>query len=576
MNDPTANSLTQDTSNRNCRILFDILEAKGVESVILSPGSRNAPLLIAAACRNFRRKVITDERTAAFVALGETIVLGRPTALVCTSGTALYNYAPAVAEAMYQGVPLIVLSADRPAEWIDQDDSQTLRQPYALQNIVKGSYDIPVQQEGVAAEWYVNRIINEAYNTAVTGIPGPVHVNIHLDNPLGNTIGYTPEHQRMFELIDNTDLPPHIYKTLAEELTDKRILVTVGFARPSDALNRCIKEFMRFPNVTVMCETLSNLHLDGNPYSIDTTLSYLSKNGREEIPRHLHPDVVISLGGALVSRMLKEFIRKCHPESHWTLGDTRASVDCFMVLTRHFEVSPAKFFKGITRNLHKREPSGDSNSFASDWQAARQAAQLSHDRFIDNTSGWSEMTAFHHIFSSLPKEYNVFLSNGTTVRYAQLFTTRLPHASFGNRGVSGIEGTSATALGCAFAYSGPTLLISGDMSFAYAPGIMGIRGIPRNFKIIVINNKGGGIFRFISSTRDCGMREELFCADPEIPVRKLAEAYGWHYMLADSRESMRNNFRDFLADSSNAIMEIIADGEQSADILRNYMDRRNL
>ena len=178
-----------DTDKSVVRILFNLLEAHGVRRVVCSPGSRNAPLLIAADARKrLETSVVIDERSAAFVALGMAMVSRRPVALVCTSGTALLNYAPAVAEAYYQGVPLIVISADRPLEWIDQDDSQTIRQPEALRNFVKGSYSLSDREQCDRPGWYETRIVNDAILTALAPKQGPVHINVRLSPPLGATV----------------------------------------------------------------------------------------------------------------------------------------------------------------------------------------------------------------------------------------------------------------------------------------------------------------------------------------------------------------------------------------------------
>lgn len=562
----------KDTSKEYCRILYDILLAKGVKEIVLSPGSRNAPLLIGAACRPFRRHIITDERTAAFVALGISLASGNPAALACTSGTALYDYSPAIAEAFYQNIPLIIITADRPAEWIDQDDSQTLIQPEALVKIVKGSYDIPVEHpDNKDEKWYVNRIINEACNLALSGRKGPVHINIHLDNPLTETVVYEPSNPRIINFIDDSNLLPHIYKRLADELRGQRILVTAGFKQPDNKLNKAIAEFGRLPQVAVMCETISNLHLDGDPYAIDSVLSLVERD--EEMLGQLRPDVVISFGGALISRKLKEFLRKAKPTEHWTLNDTRPAADCFKSLTKHIEAEPTRFFRGIAKHL-KRCVNDTYISYSDIWRDARNKAKESCRSFLESHREWSEMSAFDIMLSQLPSNYNLFLSNGTAVRYGQLFTDRIPHASFGCRGVSGIDGTTATAAGTAIAYKGPTLLITGDMSMAYDTGVLGLRDIPPDFKIAVINNKGGGIFRFIPSTRNYTDREELFCASPVLPLEKLAVSYGWRYFKAESIDEMNRNYKEFLECRQNAILEITSDEILSAHILTDYMNRK--
>lgn len=569
--------MSKDTDKEYCRILFDILLAKGVRDIVLSPGSRNAPLLIGADCRPFNKRIITDERTAAFVACGLSLAGKKPVALVCTSGTALYNYSPAIAEAYYQHLPLMVITADRPLEWIDQDDSQTLRQPGALDLITKGSYDIPVQNPDRPEEkWYVNRIINEACNLSLHGRPGPVHINVRLDNPLSGTIPYsasTDETVRVVDYIDNLNLQPHLYKELARELEGKRIMVTAGFMQPDDTLNRALTGFSKLENVALFCETISNIHLSGNPYCIDGVLTAID-NSDEATLHDLRPDIVISIGGALVSRKLKAFLRKYAPSEHWTLGDISPVSDCLMSLTRHIEVSPAKFFKGITKFLARNSNSCSSVHYKELWNQYREAAVKSSDDFLDNDNEWSELKAFSYMLSNLPGSFNLFTSNGTSVRYAQLFTTRIPHSSFACRGVSGIDGTTATAAGCAMEYKGPTLLISGDMSMAYDIGVLGLKDIPDRFKIIVINNGGGGIFRFIPTTRNVDEREKLFCAPPHLPLEKISEGYGWKYVAVHSESELEESYIPFLASKNKAIMEIFVDGEKSAQILLNYMDRR--
>ena len=159
------------------RLMADALYEYGVRDVVVSPGSRNTPLILALEATELLRKhIVIDERSAAFVALGMSLQSGRPVACICTSGSAVLNYGPAVAEAFYRCVPLIVISADRPLEWIDQDDSQTLHQHRVLDNIVKASYDIAVDEATTAG--YVSRILNDALTMAISRRRGPVHINM--------------------------------------------------------------------------------------------------------------------------------------------------------------------------------------------------------------------------------------------------------------------------------------------------------------------------------------------------------------------------------------------------------------
>lgn len=562
----------KDTDHKYCSILLDVLQAQGIKDIVASPGSRNAPLLISCSYRDdLNVQVIADERNAAFFALGMAMISRKPVVLICTSGTALYNYAPAVAEAYYQGIPLIVISADRPFYWIDQDDSQTLIQPEALGKIVKKSFDIPVECNNPELEWYVNRVANEVAILASAPKPGPVHVNIQIEAPISGTIEKEGSITRVINSISPVHhIHPSVLKELTQRLAGKRVLVVAGFMAPDDELNRQLMLFSSIPGVKILCETLSNLHLPGNPYAIDSVIAGLS----DEMKERLRPDIVIAIGGALVSRMLKEFIRNTQPEV-WTLGDSYFGIDCFKNLTLNLQVTPAIFFKAIyfslKRHYHtKGNPDEHCRGYLPLWDEVKERQLILREEFVRNAD-WSELKAFNHILANLPRDYNLYLSNGTSVRYAQLFTENIPHASYSNRGVSGIDGTTATAAGCSLEYKGKTILISGDLSFAYSPGVMGLPMLPASFKIIVINNKGGGIFRFISPTRYIEHRDRYFCADPEVPVEKLAEAYGWNYYRAESEEELKVAFTNLLTDSQNAVLEVISDEEYSASLLRKYM-----
>ena len=520
------------------------------------------------------------------------MVTKRPVALACTSGTALYNYAPAIAEAYYQKIPLIVITADRPAQWIDQDDSQTLHQFEALGKIVKRSYDIYAEtgmttpcankDYGSEREWYVNRIANEAMITATCGRRGPVHINMQFAEPLNRTVDL-PEHDelgqetvpgtRIVEVITNdVGLPPQKSKEIALRLLDKKVMVIAGFMPADDNLNRAIVELSKLPNVTILCETISNIHMDGHVHMLDSLLKRLTDDEKER----LKPDVVISIGGALVSRMLKEYLRDAEGTEHWTLADTDVSVDCMQRLTTHIEVSPARFFKGLagmTRHIIRKGATPKFGNYRNEWLDIKEKCYRLDMAELSDVS-WSELKALAIVFDKIPASANLFLSNGTCIRYAQLLIDRIPHACYCNRGVSGIDGTNATAYGAAVAYKGMTVLVTGDMSFAYCPEIMNLKDSGADLRIVVVNNAGGGIFRFIRTTRDLEQREEYFCSDPKIPIRPLSEAYGWNYCQASSPDELEKAM-DFLLSNRNTLVEIKVDPEKSAGTLISWLNPKH-
>lgn len=563
-----------DTAKKYCSILFDILEARGLSDVVCSPGSRNVPLLIAAAAhQNLRKHFVVDERSAAFLGLGLSLVGQKPVALVCTSGTALLNYAPAVAEAFYQGLPLIVISADRPIQWIDQDDSQTLRQDGAIDNFVKKSFSLPALGENDPEMiWYAQRIINEAFLCAMSGKKGPVHINLHISEPLNKIIETNSDTGIIENFEADTFADKEWFKAWARDLMVSKVMLVAGFNVPDSRLQKAILDFSKFPNVVVMAETISNLHLEPQSYMVDSVLTAYPPHYLDDFA----PDIIISLGGALVSRKLKEYLRRnAHKCSHWAVGYSNTFSDPFFSLSRRYQLDPIRFFRSLNAGLNSLLRKGEviANSYRSVWYSLREKAASVKNHFIYEAP-WSELKAFEVILNSLPLNYNLCLSNGTSVRYAQIIPYALPHASFCNRGVSGIDGSLSTAIGAAMGYKGPTLLISGDLSLAYDIGALGIHSVPQNFKIIVINNQGGGIFRFIPSTSSLDILEKYLCQPPLLPLSELSSGYGWHYLNCDSLESLEKALPRFLSSASKAILEVKCDGISSAALLRDYMSEK--
>lgn len=545
--------------------MFDLLQAYGVERVFCSPGSRNASLLMELDARDdLQKEVVIDERTAAFVALGYAMVSRQPVALVCTSGTALLNYGPALAEAFYHNIPLIVISADRPVEWIDQDDSQTIRQPGVFSNFSLGCYDIDACRTDDNYIGFVNRMVNEGLIRSVVKKRGPMHFNIHLPGtPF--TPDDLPSRARKFELtLSEGKLSLQNLKRLVEDAKYKRILIVAGFMPPSHRLQKGMALLQSLPNVKILAETLSNLHLEPSCYDIDHLLFNCSERECED----LRPDILISFGGALVSRRLKEFLRKVKPSQNWTVGTRDNIVDCFLSLTEIIDTEPENFIPYFARRLMSAQnwEKGVAPHYKEQWDRYKKPVGT-----LDELP-WSDLAATRYILDSLPSSVNLFLSNGTSVRYAQLAYSRVPHASFGNRGVSGIEGSTSTAIGGALAYPGMTCLITGDMSFHYDISALSLPFVPDNFKIIILSNSGGDIFRFIKSTCGLNIRDQYLCADPEVPIQDLCITYGWWYYVANDMESLKEIFDIFMdVTIAPCILHLDTSKTDNAQILRDYL-----
>ncbi len=556
----------ESTDKKSIRQLVALLPEFGVRKAVMSPGSRNAPLLVAFERNSLiETRMVVDERSAAFIALGTADISGEPVALVCTSGTAPLNYAPAVAEAFYRNIPLIVITADRPYEWIDQDDSQTIKQLGIYNNYIKGSFDIPTESNDSDRMWYINRTLNDALSLALSGRPGPVHINIHIAEPLNNLLELADEHVRSIAIVG--DKKPMLSNELVDELYEEirgckqGVLILAGFMR-NQQLTKPLEKLAQLPNVVVMHEAQSNLHgVDGFIPNIDATLRQLGQS-------LILPELVITIGGSLTSRMIKANLRKNNIR-HWSVGFSDIAVDCFRHLERRIQTTPYAFITALADNMSGKADVA-ATPFKRTWiEASRTALQESSD--IASQAPWSDFKAMSYIMRNIPTNWNLQLSNGTAVRYAQLFEYGQIGNISCNRGVSGIDGCTSTAIGAATVAEQPTLLITGDMSFQYDMGALATNFIPRNFKIIVLSNGGGGIFRFISSTRDLAELEKCFAGPINLPLSKLADAFEFKYFRANDMASLEHSFNDFISnDDRPAILEIITDGKVSADVLRQY------
>lgn len=556
--------------------LINLLEQYGVSHAVCSPGSRNAVLLYAleAHC-GIIKHVVTDERTAAFFALGIATVSKKPVALVCTSGTALLNYSPAIAEAYYQGIPLIAVTADRPMEWIDQDDSQTIRQPGALSHFVKASYDLNGDDKSKNYLWYCNRIINEGLSKALCPKQGPVHFNVHLDGKISSDYLFAPLERAFDRKIETIRSPKRLDSRIMHELAnsakDKKIMVTAGFMQPDNRLQRAISLFSSLPNVCIMAETVSNLHLPPYCYAVDTVLFPLL-NRKYIYIKEFEPDIVISIGGALISRKLKEFLRHVGAE-HWSLSDSDTFIDCFQSLIKKIEADIPSFFLTLAKlikRMQKEKMASRVVDYKEKWINFKEETR----KHTDNIP-WSDLKALDIVLNRLPYETNLFLSNGTSVRYGQILPYPLTHAVYSNRGVSGIEGSTSTAIGGSIVYEGFTCLISGDMSFGYDMGAISCNMADNRFRAIVIDNGGGEIFRFIDATKELPIREKYLCVGQKHPLMMLAAAFEWNYFYANDVETLRSELEEFFSPSLRPCLLHIDTTTcyDNAAILRNFLTK---
>ena len=547
------------SANSVCAAVVSVLRSCGaVRHAVLSPGTRNVPLLVAFdADPHIDCKVVVDERSAAFVALGMADATGSPVAIACTSGTAPLNYAPALAEAYYRQIPIFAVTADRPSEWVDQDDSQTIRQPGIFANYVKATYDLPVD----ASPRYVKRMLHDAASMALAAPRGPVHINVQIADPGGD----------MADCVADDILPVHqsdvtlpVSECSADDLarhiaSGQKILVVAGFS--DEHLDGAVERLLTHGNVAVLAEPCAGIHACDAVHNIEPALAALRRT-----PDAV-PDVVVTVGGSIVSGVLKQWLRALPDIELYCVKTTPAAIDCYGQRYRHVQAFAAEFLSRVCDRAG--QPVADAG-YGRLWRDASKAAAARLSGYC-STAEWSALGAMNLIHAALPAGVNLQLSNGMAVRYAEMFDFAACRRICCNRGVSGIDGSSSTAIGFASASQAPTVFISGDMSFQYDIGALAITFIPDNFRMIVLNNGGGGIFKYIKATRDIAAGPRWYDAPVNLPLRALASAYGFGYFRADAAEGFMATFDKFMSAPGAAILEIVTDAATDAEILRNFL-----
>jgi 2-succinyl-5-enolpyruvyl-6-hydroxy-3-cyclohexene-1-carboxylate synthase len=607
---------------KSIQAVFNIAEIcaqHGITDVILSPGSRSAPLTLAFArhpAYRGRLRVVPDERAAAFIGLGIAQATRRPVVLVCTSGTAGLNYAPAVAEAFFQQLPLLVLTADRPPEWIDQLDGQTIRQRDLYGAHAKGTFDFPADTAHADAKWHAERIINEAINLTQTFPAGPVQVNVPLREPFypkaGEEMGYETGVKIIHDDHSNTILPPAEILDLRRQLREaKRVLVVAGQQPENPTLTAALYEFAGARRVPVVADTIANLGDVPAVRRQDIFLAGLSQEQKAD----LRPDLLITFGQSLISKALKLFLRDAAPAQHWHLQPAGEVADTFRSLTRIVRVQPAVFFQQLasfdTKDYNRDgtptaavlettncNGSGGSNpplsadQYTSDgrvlssnlsgateatltWQQAdAAAAQFLSNFFAAENLPFNEFSAMRQALALLPDGTALHLANSMAVRYANILG--LPKGRqidvFANRGTSGIDGCNSTAVGAALAQPArPVVLLTGDVAFFYDRNAFWHNYPTPNLRVVLFNNHGGGIFRLIDGPRQQPELDEFFETHQALTAENLCRDFGLRYLPVASFEELATALPFFFAaESGAAVLEIFTDSKTNAAFFEDY------
>lgn len=555
------------TNHTHIAHLAELCVFHDIHHIVISPGSRNAPLIIAFDEHpDIKTYLIHDERSAAFFALGLADALQKPVAVVCTSGSAPLNYAPAIAEAYYRNVPLLILTADRPIALVDQGDGQTIRQKNVFANYIKASFELPDFSLTEASLKKSNEIIHNAFNELCSVAQGPVHINIPLSEPLY----VTEELQSMPErkpLVAVSAVLSDTQKNYIEHSWKKfkKKLIIVGQKNAEKSFLKKLEPLLNQPDVAVLVENTSNLYHFGKiVHCIDRTLAFI---GEEEFDK-FQPDLLISTGGAVISKKIKAFFRSNKPAENWRVGNYLFEEDTYQSLTKSFAVDATDFLDFVGNIDYPAE-----SNFGNHWKQKDFLAQEKHLDFLSQTK-WCDLKVFEILLDAIPENSVIHMGNSSVVRYCQLFNPIESCRYFSNRGVSGIDGSTSTAAGYASVNSNQlNVMISGDISFIYDSNALWNNHLTSNFRIVVMNNGGGGIFKILEGSNSVKQKDYFF-SPYNADIEKLTRAFDIEYLSASNENELNAVMPAFFSRQFDkpVVLEIKTFSQNNADVLKDYFN----
>ncbi|WP_299007197.1 2-succinyl-5-enolpyruvyl-6-hydroxy-3-cyclohexene-1-carboxylic-acid synthase [uncultured Tenacibaculum sp.] len=528
-----------------------------IDTVVISPGSRNAPLTVGFSNHpEIKTLSVVDERCAAFFAMGIAQQKQQPVAIVCSSGSALLNYYPAIAEAFYSNIPLVVISADRPKHLIDIGDGQTIRQENVFENHILFSANLIEEENQLKNN---TDLLTEALQTSINN-KGPVHINVPFDEPLYETV----EELKFFDFtnvtsnaVEKSQVDYQKISSIWNSSTKKMILVGSHF--PDTELQKILNVYAEDTSVLVLTETTSNIYHPKFINSIDKLISKLTEKEYKE----LQPEVLLTLGGMVISKRIKQFLRKLQPKHHWHVDELKA-MDTYHCLSEFLQVKPVTLLTSLSKEKKNVE-----SSYQHAWLQEKEQRAVKHEEYLKDCE-YSDLKSFEVILESIPDNSQVQISNSSIIRYSQLFDVNSTLKVFCNRGTSGIDGSTSTAVGAAYASKNQTIFITGDLSFFYDSNALWNTNIPKDFRIIILNNAGGGIFRYIPGPLTTNATE-YFETPHGLTAEHMSKMYGFDYVQVNDLKSLQTSLTSFYEESKQPkIMEVFTPKEINDVVLKNY------
>lgn len=557
------------SNKENVNILTSLLLEYGVSDAVVCPGSRNAPIVHnLSVCEAIRCRPVTDERSAAFYALGLAIATRRPTVVCVTSGSALLNVMPAVAEAAYQHVPLVVISADRPQQWIDQLDGQTIPQSDALGRFVRKAVQLP-EPHNDEERWLCRRLVNEAMHLATCRQGAPVHINVPISEPL-----FEFDTEQLPQLSRFNYIKRAAIKDASMDMPDAfhdatRPMIVIGQLAHGTVSHETIRSLSE--KYVVMSEPLSNpsymtIHFDEAIRYIVSDNS--SINDDEDDKTAYYPDYVIYVGDTLVSKPARRFLRNAKAPSCLITPDAADIHDPLMTLTDIVECDTDSI-NALLASLCDAPDTDERCRFHDRWQSFLDAYAAHADAYAPEYSQMATVKYFEEQLADLDIDICVHYANSSAVRLACIYAQ---HYVWCNRGVNGIEGSLSTAAGFSLATHDMTVCVIGDLSFFYDQNALWNSNLRGNLRIILLNNRGGGIFRQLPGLSDSPAADDLVMASHENTAQGICTQNDIGYLSAKNMDEMQIGVVTLLTRESERpmLLEVFTDSNDDVKALEKY------
>lgn len=539
------------TDKININILTALLLKHGIKQAVVCPGSRNAPIVHNLnACGQIKCRPVTDERSAGFYALGLSQATGQPVAVCVTSGSALLNLAPAVAEAHYQHIPLVIISADRPAAWIDQLDGQTIPQPDALGRFVKKAVNLPEVHDNTD-RWLCNRLVNEALYLATYKGKAPVHINVPISEPLFHfNVSKLPDERAVSSC---QTMSPDV-SFLTERIREaKKPMVVIGQMKAAETSDETIDNLEH--RMVVVREALSaDSH---NMPHFDEALALV---GSDE---NYMPDLILYLGNTLVSKRTRHFLRQAKADTFLLTKDGSSLIDPTMSVVGIIECDdPDGVLNALTAKAGPTE-------FKQRWNRLLSKVNERVDSFEPKFSQMAIVKYLEEQLEDYDIPFDVHYANSSSIRLANIYAR---HYTWCNRGVNGIEGSLSTAAGFSLGTDDLVICVIGDLSFFYDQNALWNASLKGNLRVILLNNQCGSIFHRLKGLEQSEARDRLIAAGHHTEARGICTQNDIGYIRATTMDEARIAIVRLLTEQTKRpmVVEVLTNADDDTQTWKEY------